>query len=68
MFEVGARPFTPMVEEPHVVVGVLEREDLRVDEGVEFVERLLDLGWDGEVHDREPYVLVIPPCRPDDRS
>ena len=28
----------------------------------------LDLGRDGEVHDRAPYVVVMPPCRPDDRS
>ena len=65
--EVGARPLTAMVEEPHVVVGVLQREDLGLDERVEVVERLLDLGWDGEVHDDAPYVLVMPPCRLGDR-
>ncbi len=61
--EVGARPLPAMVEEPHVVVGVLEREDLGLDERVEFVERGLDLGRNGEVHVGEPYVVSIPPCR-----
>ena len=52
VLEVGAGPLTPVVEEPHVVVLLLERDDLGFDERVEVVERRLDLGWDGEVHRR----------------
>jgi hypothetical protein len=39
-----------MIEEPDVVVGVLEGLDLVVDELIELVEQALDLRRNGEVH------------------
>ena len=39
-----------MVEESNVVVGLFQRPDLAFDEGVEGVERLLDIGRYLEIH------------------
>ena len=50
VFEVGARPLAPMVEEPDVVVGLLQGLDLGLDESIEIIERLLNVGRYGEVH------------------
>ena len=50
VLEVGARPLAPVVEEAHVVVLRLERDDLALDERVEPIERRLDVGRDREVH------------------
>lgn len=38
MFPVGTRVFATMVEEAVVVVGMLEREDFGVDEGVDIFQ------------------------------
>ena len=56
--EVGARVLAPVVEEPDVVVCLLERPDLALDELVDRVERRGDLRRNLEVH-------VVPPqgCR-----
>jgi len=45
-----------VIEEPHVVVGLLERLDLLLDEGVELGEVGADLCGDLEVHGRSPFV------------
>ena len=52
VLEVGPRVLPPMVEEPDVVVRLLQRPDLAFDERIERVERRLDLGRDLEVHRR----------------
>ncbi len=56
MLEVGARVLTAMVEEPDVVVGLLQGDDLAFDELVERIERRLDLGRYREVHRLSPVI------------
>jgi hypothetical protein len=56
---VGARVLAAMVEETDVVVLVLERLDLLLDEGVERVELGLNVGRNGEIHDRLPCRTVV---------
>ena len=50
VLEVGSGPLAPVIEEAHVVVALLERNDLGLDERIEPVERFLDVGGDREVH------------------
>ena len=38
VLEIGAGPFPAMIEEPDIVIGLLDRLDLARDETVEFVE------------------------------
>ena len=49
-FKIGARPFAAVVEEADIVVGLLERLDLGLDEGVEFTQIGLKVGGNCEVH------------------
>ncbi len=58
--EVGPSPLATMVEESDVVVLLLQRRDLGVDERIELVERVLDVGGNLEVH--RPSVAT-PPLR-----
>ncbi len=51
VLEVGSSPLPAVVEEPHVVVALLERNDLGLDERIEPVERVLDGGRDRKVHE-----------------
>ena len=60
VFPVRAGPLPAMVEESAVVVLLLERFDLALDELVQSVQGDLDLGWDGEVH--EPFSLYASGC------
>src|SRR3954463_15732709 len=48
--EIGARVLTPVIEEPDVVAGLFQRDDLALDELVERIECRLDLGRYCEVH------------------
>ena len=48
---VGARVFAAVVEEPDVVVGLLEGTDRQVDEAVELVQIIGDVGGYLEIHD-----------------
>ena len=50
MLEIRARPFAAMIEEADVVVGLLERADLDVDEGVELPEIFGQAARKVEVH------------------
>ena len=50
VFEIGAGVFAAMIEEADVVVLLLERFDLALDEFVELVERYLNVGGNFEVH------------------
>ena len=59
--EVGARPLPAVIEEAHVVVGLLQRLDLAFDELVELVEGRLDLGRNREVHESGRYESRRPP-------
>ena len=47
---IGAGPFAAVVEEADVVVAVLDRLDLGLDEGVELVEIGLQAGGKIEIH------------------
>src|SRR5881227_1864824 len=47
--EIGARPFAAMIEEADVVVGLLDRLDLALDESVEFVEISREVGRQVEI-------------------
>jgi hypothetical protein len=47
---VGARMFAAMIEEPDVIVAVLDRHDLLFDELIEFVEIVLQFFRNLEVH------------------
>ena len=48
--EVGPRPLAAVIEEPDVVVLRLQRLDLGIDERIELIERVLDVGGNLEVH------------------
>lgn len=47
---IGSRIFSPVVEESDVVIGLLERHDLTVDESVELCQIIDELGRQFEVH------------------
>ena len=47
--EIGARPFAAVIEEADVVVGLLQRLDLALDEAVEFVEIGCEVGRQVEI-------------------
>ena len=69
MFEIGARPFAPMVEEADVVVGLFERLDLRVDERIELGEIVEEAAGQIEVHIRVRWQgyssdFLLPPASP----
>src|SRR5262249_41194064 len=62
---VGARVFAPVVEETDVVVLVLERLDLALDELVELDEIRGDVARDVEVHGGPPGLAMgCPPILP----
>ena len=52
MLEIGARPLTAVIEEPVVIVLMLQRHDLAIDELVDLAEKLGDVLGNGEVHRR----------------
>ncbi|SKY38449.1 Uncharacterised protein [Mycobacteroides abscessus subsp. abscessus] len=47
---IGSRIFSPVVEESDVVIGLLERHDLTVDESVELCQIIDEFGRQFEVH------------------
>src|SRR3546814_12778926 len=57
---VGARMFAAMVEEADIVVGLFQRLDLRFDEGIEFVQMGLQVGWNREIHVSLPLTKPLP--------
>ena len=54
---VGAGVFAAMIEEADVIVAVLDRHDLLLDELVEFIEIILKLLWNLEIHRLSPFDL-----------
>src|SRR5580704_18474786 len=50
MFEIGTRPFAPVIEKPLIVVLRLQRFDLAIDEVVDTTEKLGDFLGNREIH------------------
>src|SRR4030095_9241624 len=58
---IGARVLAAVIEEPDVIVAVLDRHDLLLDEEIELVQVVLKLFWNLEIHSGPPvrYFLSV---------
>ncbi len=59
IFEIGARPFAPMIEEADVVVSLLDRLDLARDEFVQLVEVGDQVGRQGKIQGSSPRCVFL---------